>query len=172
MKASVMDSNAIISSDGRYRYKLGRYWTQRKAPLVWIMLNPSTADAEKDDHTIRRCISFAKRWGFGGIEVYNLFALRSRHPTSIEMADDPVGPENDDWLKAAARSGRKIVAAWGACRTLRQSQRAAHVMKLLVRFRNAFPVSLGVTKTGDPRHPLYVRADALPRPLPCPLNSQ
>jgi len=159
-------SDAVISDDGKYRYKLGRYWTRKDVPVVWIMLNPSSADAVENDPTIRRCISFAKRWGFGGIEVYNLFALRSRDPRSIERADDPVGPKNDYWLTAAARKGRTIIAAWGECQTALKSRRAAEVMELLVRSGGANPKSLGFTKTGDPRHPLYVRSDVLLSPLP------
>lgn len=168
MKITARMSSAVISADGRYRYKLGRYWTHETAPAVWIMLNPSTADAVEDDPTIRRCISFAKRWGFGGIEVFNLFALRSRDPIRIETAHDPVGPENDYWLTTAAQSGRTIIAAWGACQTLLQSRRAARVMELLVQSTAAKPTSLGLTKAGNPRHPLYVRSDALLSPLPYP----
>lgn len=168
MKLTARKSSAVISADGKYRYKLGRYWGRETAPAVWIMLNPSTADAVDDDPTIRRCISFAKRWGFGGIEVYNLFALRSRDPIRMETAEDPVGPENDYWLTAAAQSGTTIIAAWGACQTLLQSRRAARVVELLVQSRAANPTSLGLTKAGHPRHPLYVRSDALLSPLGYP----
>ena len=153
-------SEAVMSADGKYRYKLGRCWNRKKAPAIWIMLNPSTADAVKDDATIRRCICFAKRWGFGGIEVYNLFALRSRYPITIESANDPIGPDNDDWLMAASQSGRKIIAAWGSCKTHLQLMRATKVLELLVRGGGGIPSSLGLTKTGQPRHPLYVRSDA------------
>jgi len=159
-------SDAVISGDGKYRYKLGRYWKINEAPAVWIMLNPSTADGVEDDPTIRRCMSFAKRWGFGGIEVYNLFALRSPKPITIEKAIDPVGPDNDRWLMAASQSGRKIIAAWGSCQTRLQLMRATQVMKLLVRGGRGIPASLGLTKSGQPRHPLYVRSDAELLPLP------
>ena len=165
-KTRTAASDAVISGDGKYRYKLGRYWNRKDAPAIWIMLNPSTADAVENDPTICRCISFAKRWGFGGIEVYNLFALRSPHPITIEMAVDPVGPDNDSWLTAAAQSGRKISAAWGSCQTQLQSVRANQVMKLLVQGRSALPASLGLTKTGQPRHPLYVRGTSQLFPLP------
>jgi hypothetical protein len=162
----VARSQAVISPDGKYRYKLGRYWDVNEAPVIWIMLNPSTADAVEDDPTVRRCISFAKRWGFGGIEVYNLFALRSPHPVMMEGAIDPVGPENDGWLMAASRSGRKIIAAWGSCQTRLQMMRATQVMMLLTCGGNGTPASLGLTKSGQPRHPLYVRSDAKLSPLP------
>ena len=158
-------SDAVISPDGRYRYKLVRYWAKNRAPVIWIMLNPSTADDVQDDATIRRCISFAKRWGFGGIEVYNLFALRSRYPVRIQRTDDPIGPENDRWLKKAACSRRTIVVAWGRCGTLLQSRRAAGVMGLLARYMDAHPVALGLTRQGSPKHPLYVPNGVVLRPF-------
>lgn len=159
-------SDAVISADGKYRYKLGRYWSPKAPPVVWIMLNPSTADAVENDPTIRRCVSFAKRWGFGGIEVYNLFALRSPHPSTIETALDPIGPDNDSWLMAASQSGRKIIAAWGSCRTQLRIMRATQVIEVLVRGGGPAPATLGLTKTGRPKHPLYVRGDAQLVPLP------
>ncbi len=165
MSARAITTSAVLSADGKYRYQLSRYWTRKTDPVVWIMLNPSTADAVENDPTIRRCISFAKRWGFGGIEVYNLFALRSSNPIDIERAANPVGPENDDWLTAAARSERTIIAAWGGCTTPLQSRRAIEVTELLVRGRSAWLISLGLTKTGHPRHPLYVRSDVTLSPL-------
>ncbi len=146
MSARVITASAVLSADGKYRYQLSRHWTRKTDPVIWIMLNPSTADGVDNDPTIRRCISFAKHWGFGGIEVYNLFALRSSDPTNIEKADDPVGPENDDWLSAASRSGGTIIAAWGCCRTPLQSRRAAEVMELLVQGQSANPTSLGFSR--------------------------
>lgn len=168
LKASPKASAAVISGDGKYRYMLSRHWTQGSARAVWIMLNPSTADAAKDDATIRRCICFAKRWGYDGIEVYNLFALRSRHPTRIEMVEDPVGPDNDRWLRTAAQNKGKVIAAWGACNTPLQLKRANEVIELLVRDQHVSLCALGFTKDGHPRHPLYVRNDVMLSPLVCP----
>jgi len=165
LKAMPKASGAVISRDGKYRYKLSRCWTPGSDRAVWIMLNPSTADAVEDDATIRRCISFAKQWGCGGIEVYNLFALRSPHPTRIEIVDDPVGPDNDRWLSAAARTTGIVIAAWGACNTPLQLKRANEVIKFLVRDRHVFLSTLGLTKGGQPRHPLYVRNDTRLSPL-------
>lgn len=155
-----LKADAVISPDGRYRYKLARYWNYKQSPVVFIMLNPSTADAVENDPTVRRCISFAKRWGYGGVEVYNLFALRSHDPAVIETAGDPIGPDNDNWLRRAVGSGRKIIAAWGSCHTNIQSRRAKEVMKLFVRCGSVRPAALGITKSGQPRHPLYARGDA------------
>lgn len=158
-------SDAVISPDGKYRYKLERYWAPGHVPVIWIMLNPSTANQVEDDATIRRCISFAKRWGFGGIEVYNLFAFRSRNPIRMRRAHDPIGPDNDRWLKAAARSGRTVIVAWGRCGTSLQSRREAGVIELLARYMNMRPFALGLTKQGSPRHPLYVPNTAVLRPF-------
>lgn len=168
MKPNAKASAAVISRDGKYRYKLSRRWTLGSNRSVWIMLNPSTADAAKDDATIRRCISFAKRWGCDGIEVYNLFALRSRHPIKIEMVDDPVGPDNARWLSRAAQTTGKVIAAWGACSTPLQMRRANEVIQSLLRDRRVLLSTLGLTKGGQPRHPLYVRDDAPLIPLDCP----
>jgi len=165
-KGCAAKSDAVISADGKYRYKLGRYWSPKAPPLVWIMLNPSTADAVQDDPTIRRCVSFAKGWGFGGIEVYNLFALRSPNPVTIETTIDPVGPENDHWLRSASQSGGKIIVAWGSCRSPLQMTRATQVTKILSRGGGPVPATLGLTKSGQPKHPLYVPGDAELLPFP------
>ena len=164
-KAKATASAAVISSDGKYRYKLSRRWAWGSNRSVWIMLNPSTADAVEDDATIRRCISFAKRWGCDGIDVYNLFALRSRHPFRIEKVNDPVGPDNDHWLSVAAHTRGKVIAAWGACNTPVQMRRANEVVQFLLRDRRVLLSTLGLTKSGQPRHPLYVRNDAPLIPL-------
>ena len=168
MKPKAKASAAVISRDGKYRYKLSRRWTPGSDRAVWILLNPSTADAVEDDATIRRSISFAKRWGYDGIDVYNLFALRSRHPIRIEIVDDPVGPDNDRWLSVAAQTTGKVIAAWGACNTPVQMRRANEVIQFLLRDRYVLLSTLGLTKSGQPRHPLYVRNDAPLIPLDRP----
>ncbi len=157
-------NDAILSSDSKYRYRLSRCWAPNVAPLVWIMLNPSTADAVSDDPTIRRCVSFARRWGYGGIHVYNLFALRSASPRALETADDPVGPANDSWLEKTVETGSSIVAAWGTCHTALQRDRAARIRGVLSNHSLASVLCLGLTATGQPKHPLYARSDTVPKP--------
>ncbi len=148
-------NGAVISPDGIYRYRLWRTWG--KAPrMVWIMLNPSTADAELDDPTIRRCIGFAKREQCGGIDVINLYALRATKPAHLLDHPDPEGPGNHDaWVRVLLNHHGPVVAAWGAwrsssaARTLPYSRAAYEALA-----RNW--LCLGKTQSGDPRHPLYV----------------
>ena len=150
-----MTGGAAFSRDGRYRYRLWRRWDRSRPAIAFCMLNPSTADARRDDPTIRRCIGFARDWGYGGIEVVNIFALRATDPRELRSAFDPVGPRNDAFmLRAAVRS--PVVIAWGVNGGLRHRERAA--LKLFgARSRL---LALGRTRSGAPRHPLYLRRDA------------
>src|SRR5262245_11810739 len=117
-----MTGAALISPCGQYRYHLSRVWDAARLRVCYIMLNPSTADANKDDATIRRCIGYAQRWEvckgvpFGGIDVVNLYAYRATNPTALKLVADPIGPDNDLWLKRVCSSEEvgMIVAAWGA----------------------------------------------------------
>jgi hypothetical protein len=188
-------SDAGISQDGFYRYWLTRDWSPlsmagslygdlqgdptstfslaRNVKLTWIMFNPSTADKETDDATIRRCMAFSRAWGYGGIQVVNLFAWRSTDPKAIDKQmrwsgvhggeSDPVGPVNDRFIGNAARHSAmlgfpKAVCAWGA---LAQGAdgRVKRVMEVLKQ-AGAQPHCLGLTKAGHPRHPLYAPKDA------------
>lgn len=147
---------AAISHDGRYRYLLSRQWDDRPA-ATFIMLNPSTADDMVDDPTIRRCMGFARAWGCGGLIVVNLYALRSTNPRALWEAEDPVGPENDFHLAMAARAFEHrapLVAAWG---THAKADRIAHVLTIPGIADRV--QCLGTTKSGAPRHPLYLRSD-------------
>lgn len=111
--ATVGDSRgALISECGLYRYRLWRRWGIGPH-ATWIMLNPSTADADLDDPTIRRCIGFARAWGFSAIEVVNLFALRATNPRELGRSADPIGPDNDRHLSEAGRAAELRIAAWG-----------------------------------------------------------
>jgi hypothetical protein len=150
-----MIGTADFSPCGRYRYGLTRRWAEGDA-VLWIMLNPSTADANVLDPTIRRCVAFSQAWGFGALEVANLFALRSPYPDALYESEQPVGVRNDHAIGAATSRCRLIVAAWGVHGALRG--RGRDVGRMLVEYCSA-PVCLGTTKDGHPRHPLYLRAD-------------
>ena len=155
-------SGATFSDDGLYRYRLWRTWNPNLPTMVWIMLNPSTADAEVDDPTIRRCIGFAKREGCGGIEVVNLYALRATKPAHLLHHPDPEGPLNWMHWKSVVNDPRTsaVVVAWGAGAEAGglPGSKANH-MGILADGSNK-AVCLGATKSGHPRHPLYVKADA------------
>jgi len=157
MEDLLTTSDALISTCGQYRYWLARQWDASKPRMGIIMLNPSTADASIDDPTIRRCMSFARREGFGGIQVFNLFAFRATSPDDMRAAANPVGPENDQWLSTALRSsaasGRPILAAWG---THGHFRGRANYVTGMARLHGATLVCLGTTKDGHPKHPLYV----------------
>jgi hypothetical protein len=127
--------------------------------LNFIMLNPSTADAVRDDPTIRRCISFARVWGFRRLVVTNLFAFRTPSPRALRRAAEPIGPENDAYLLRAARDAHRTICAWGTYGA--HEDREAEVLTLL----KQHPLEhLGLTKHGHPRHPLYVAATAVTSP--------
>ena len=144
---------AILSPCGNYRYLLGRRWSDGGL-CCFVMLNPSTADADKDDPTIRRCIGYAKREGMGALEVVNLFAYRATDPKSLLNAKDPIGPENDKFLREVFKRADLIVCAWGNHGAFKS--RDLQVEKLI----GAKAKCLGVTSNNHPRHPLRVRKDA------------
>lgn len=150
-------SGAKLSPCGTYRYTLDRVWDSGSPAAVYVMLNPSTADASEDDRTIVRCINFAKREGYGGITVVNLFALRSTDPEALRSHPDPVGPDNTAWLNVVLDRGPgAVIAAWGAHPFARA--RAAEVAALIA--AHGTPLKcLGVSLAGHPRHPLYLKAD-------------
>ena len=154
--APSVSGEAAFSDCRSYRWWLTRIWDHSADLLVFIMLNPSTADASTDDPTIRRCVGFARRLGHGGICVVNLYVFRATSPRRLAGASDPVGSQTDFWLTYAAARARKVVCAWGANAKFRRG-RTGDVLKLLRGHPSL--MCLGRTKDGQPRHPLYVRAD-------------
>lgn len=155
-------STAELDDSGRYRYDLTRTWSPSGPRCGWVMLNPSTADADRDDPTIRRCIGYARAWGFGGITVRNLFAYRARNPADLATAADPVGPGNDAWLAGRWDGVTVVVAAWGTGRWPMLGGRASHVARILRRLDGVRVVCLRAGKDGHPVHPLYQRGDLDP----------
>jgi hypothetical protein len=146
-----MIREAVI--DGPYRYRLSRVWAAGDL-VAWIMLNPSTADAEQDDQTIRTCVRLARSWGYGGILVANLFAWRATSPRDLLMQPEPNGPDADAWLLRVAGEAATVVCAWG--NHGRHRGRAAEVLRLLAGRRLHH---VGMTGAGQPRHPLYLPND-------------
>ncbi len=155
------EKSAVISNCGLYRYELRRVWEPDKGIVNFIGLNPSTADAETDDPTIRRCINFARDWGYGGLIITNLFATRLTDSKQLHLVNFPVGPDNDWWLRHAANEAKIVVAAWGAHPLApKRGKRALNV--ILDDFACAPIHCLALTKDDQPRHPLYLRGDLKP----------
>lgn len=157
-----MKRGAILSDCGRFRYALTRLWDEALPVLLFVMLNPSTADALIDDATIRRCMAFAQAHGYGGVEVVNLFAYRATAPADLRRAAYPVGPANDEHIAAAAARAGDVCVAWGACDAV--DARAQVVMPLL-RAAGHEPLCLHITRSGYPGHPLYLPAASRLRPF-------
>jgi hypothetical protein len=178
VKSKYTDAGAVISACGRYRYLLWREWRgthdrknwhwygerdgngaeygQPKA-CVFVMLNPSTADGETDDPTIRRCVAYAKAWRYERLEVVNLFALRATDPRvllALQHWDDPVGVDNQHYIERAAHDAGVIVCAWGA--------HGGHIGQdeTVLGWIGRRTYALGTTKAGHPKRPLYLRSDA------------
>jgi hypothetical protein len=151
---------AVISECGTYRYRLTRVWDADKSCVCWVMLNPSTADASKDDPTIRKCVGFSRRLGFGSIVVVNLFAFRATSPKDLRRTPG-VGEGNDWQITLALKRSSTSIAAWGANGAY-FPDRVREVCRL-IREHSARPFCLGLTKGGQPLHPLMVGYDAKPK---------
>lgn len=151
-----MKRHADFSPCGQYRYALTRVWEQTdRGHVVFVGLNPSTADDARDDPTIRRCIAFAKSWGYGGLTVLNLFAFRATASKDLLVADEPVGPDNNAWLQTALHAPL-VIAAWGRLGSHRQ--RASQVRAMLPAWHY-----LRLNKDGAPAHPLYLPGTLTPQ---------
>ncbi|ULH08227.1 DUF1643 domain-containing protein [Alcaligenes nematophilus] len=155
MSAVENQKAAVLSGCNLYRYELIR--GDLSDPLVFIMLNPSTADADVDDDTIESCLRFVKANGKTGLVVYNLYALRSTSPKGLWTSEDPVGVENDKHLSEAAKNYKNIVCAWGVNA---RDDRVQEVVSLL-KSNGANLLCIGKNKHGSPMHPLYKKAKPL-----------
>jgi hypothetical protein len=156
-------SGALFDPTGQYRYTLWRCWQPQGKRVAFVMLNPSTADAESNDPTIRRCIGFAQSWGYGALEVVNLFSFRTPHPSQLALVADPVGADCDAAILRAVERADCTVIAWGNWGVLHG--RAAAVLALIKQ-----PHCLGCNQSGQPRHPLYLRRESQPLPYPTRLD--
>lgn len=149
--------------EGEYRYQLWRTWDWKFKPVVFVMLNPSTADATEDDPTIRRCVAYAKAWGRGGLVVANVFALRATNPSELERHENPVGPLNNDALRYTAGLSDLVVCAWGSKIPSAWGGQADFTWGLL-KGAGAEPQMLRLNQDGQPAHPLYLPRGLTPQP--------
>lgn len=157
LSVSTMMKDALIPEDDtRYRYWLSRIWDQDKPRVIFIMLNPSTADHMIDDPTIRRVINFSMDWGYGGVYVVNLYAFRSTDPKGLEATDDPIGPQNREHIQTLIQNKDnkvvRVVYAWG------NGKKEPGWLREIV----TEPYCIAISKKGIPKHPLYLKGDSQP----------
>ena len=129
--------------------------------VMFIGLNPSTADEVQLDPTVRRCVNFSKTWGYGSICMTNIFAIRSTNPKVMLKDPEPIGEDNNHWLIKTAEDSDLIVAAWGNHGI--HLNRGDEVASMLDKY--GVIQCLDITKKGQPKHPLYIRADQKLRPF-------
>ena len=153
-----MIKGAELSDCRRYRYALWRIWDETKPTVMFIGLNPSTADETQDDPTLTRCINFAKAWGYGGVYTANLFAYRATDPKQLLKRKRVIGKQNDHWLQQLSERCELVIAAWGndgkyqnRAQQVKQQIQPLHYLKM--------------NKSGEPAHPLYLKADLTPMPF-------
>ena len=151
----MMNKGAVFADRKFYRYVLWRIWDDRKQTVTFICLNPSTANEAFDDPTVNKIMGFAARWNGGGIYVVNLFAIISSNPAIIFSVNDAVGPENDRYVREYAAKSAITVAGWGDITPL--NGRDVDVIQMVPGLK-----CLGKTKSGQPKHPLYVKWGTAP----------
>lgn len=154
-----MKSGAIFSPCRNYRYVLWRTWDTQLPKVLFIGLNPSAADENYNDPTIRRCLQFAQSWGYGGFYISNLFAFRQKDPAQLKKAKTPIGKENDYYILKYADACEKVILIWGNHGTFKD--RDKEVLALLEK-----PYCIKINKTGHPAHPLYLKKELQPIPFP------
>ncbi len=156
----VIERSAVFSPCRTWRYTLDRHWNGHtpRNTVLFVLLNPSTADEEQDDPTNRRALKYAQRWGYNGCVFVNLFSSRTPYPQEMKQAENPIGPDNDQWIQRRAAEAQRIICAWGAHGT--HMERAEQVRALLAPYDTW---CMGVTKGGEPRHILYLPADFTPQ---------
>src|SRR5688500_18610760 len=148
-----LDAWADISDCGLFRYTLGRQLSDGHRRVLFVGLNPSTADARQDDPTIRRCVGFARDWGFSYLYMGNVYAYRSTDPKALATVEDPIGPKNFHTLKLFIDQAELVVAAWGKTALTNEASVIAQYILDLPKTK-----CLGKNSDGTPKHPLYLRA--------------
>ncbi|PGK52430.1 hypothetical protein CN918_32105 [Priestia megaterium] len=153
----LLERHAIFDDTRFYRYSLSRVWDSSKEKVVFIMLNPSTADEQVEDNTLNKCIRYAQRFGYGSLEVVNLFAMITTKPEKLMTVTKEVaiGPQNAVYVDKALRSAAMTIAAWGANANIHKRH-----LDIPEMFSTYSLLRLGVsTRDGHPRHPLYLKYD-------------
>ncbi len=151
-KPDYKSKDAKLSDDQVYRYQLTRIWDETKPKVLFIMLNPSTADALEDDPTIRRVVNFAESWGYGSVYVANLYAFRSTDPKGLKTTSDPIGPENRQHIQELVGLVDRVIYAWG------NKEKEPEWLRELI----TTPYCIAHSTKGIPKHPLYLKGDSQP----------
>ena len=147
---SIIYKNATFSNCRKYRYSLSRIWDKKKKLVLFVGLNPSTANEEVDDPTIRRCVNYVQNWGYGGLIMVNLFAYRVTLPSGLKKVKYPIGEDNDKYIMTLSKKADITVAAWGNNGNL--YGRDKQVFDLIPNL-----MCLKLNKSGQPAHPLYLK---------------
>lgn len=157
----VVKSGARFSTCRTWRYALWREWDSQKGFVLFVGLNPSTANEVDNDPTISKCMGFADRWGFGGIYMLNLFAFCATQPERMIGVIDPVGPENDSTFSLYSSKSNLVVAAWGGSVPMRERARLNLDTRInfVLRNINTQVHCLGRTQDGSPKHPSRISYD-------------
>lgn len=159
---------AQFDATGQYRYQLTRHWDDTRPGLAFIMLNPSYADHQQDDPTLRRCTRLAQQWQYGSLIVVNLFAYCTASPPVLKTVDEPIGKENNRFILQGCQTAEHILLAWGNWGSLHDRDRT--VLKLVAPYRDRL-YCLAINRTGQPRHPLYVPQNTQLRSWPIGIHS-
>lgn len=146
-----LEQSATISDDQLYRYSLTRKISRGPRIVLFIGLNPSTADATLDDPTIRRCVGFAKSWGFNCLLMGNIYAFRSTDPKNLQIVNNPIGSKNRDELEKMIIVSELVVAAWGRNLLTEDAKEIANWI-----MQQEKTMCLGQNNDGSPKHPLYL----------------
>jgi hypothetical protein len=164
-----MSGAAVISDCGRYRYRLERHGLGGTGAIAWVMVNPSTADAEQDDATIRKVIGFSDRLGAGWAIVGNVFGYRATNVRELRHVEDAHGPENDAYLRQIMSDAPTVIVAWGPTAKLPKLLRHRYMRVVRVAAEIGRPLMcLGTAQDGHPRHPLMVAYDTPLAPWKAP----
>jgi len=152
MNGLLVNKNATFSDCRKYRYGLSRTWNGKKKTILFIGLNPSTANEKIDDPTIRRCINYAQNWGYGSLLMVNLFAYRATSPSELKNVKNPIGNDNDLHIIELSKKADLAVAAWGNKGSyLNRDKEVKKIIPILM--------CLKINKSGQPAHPLYQKKD-------------
>lgn len=155
----IFDCGASFNEDRTCRYTLWRKWDSRKGMVAFVGLNPSTANETVNDPTVRRCINFARKWGYGGIYMLNIFAYRATDPSEMKKQEHLDLQDNIEKIVEVARECDLVVGCWGVHGSfMGQGKKVVEVLG-----KNGIKLyCLGITKDGHPKHPLYLRGDLKP----------